>query len=362
MADRKMKRWFFLTLFGSVGLLALIAAVMIFVDPYFHYHKPIPGITYRLFSERYMNRGIAKYFEYDAVITGSSMNQNFKATQMDELFQTNTIKIPFSGAGFQEVANNIEVALTSGNEVKYVLWGLDYNGILRESYYKGYDDYPEFLYDENYWNDVSYFWNKTLLFEGLISNLLLTLQQEESTTFDEYTSWEVGGGWEQISKTYRRSEEILPMKRLNEVEEVESWKVEENIGKNVVDLAKKYPDTQFLIFYTPYSALYWESLYRDGNLVRQLEAEAIATKALLSCDNIKLYSFARETEVTGNPENYRDKEHYVAAINDSILEWIKEDRGLITKDNYQELLQWEYDYYMNYDYDRLYEGYEEYMN
>ena len=200
-----------------------------------------------------------------------------------------------------------------------------------------------------------------MLFEGLISNLLLTLQKEESTTFDEYTSWEVGGGWEQISKTYQRRKEILPMKRLNEIEEVESWKVEENIGKNVVDLAKKYPETQFLIFYTPYSALYWESLYRDGNLVRQLEAEKLATEQMLTCDNIRLYSFAGETEITGNTENYRDKEHYVARINDLILEWIAKDKGRVTKENYEELLQWEYDYYMNYDYDSLYEGYEEYM-
>ena len=362
MKETKRKQWFFLTLGGTAAALLLIAAVMIFVDPYFHYHKPIEGITYRLFSERYMNDGIAKHFEYNAVITGSSMNQNFKASKMDELFGTNTIKIPFSGAGFQEIAKNIEVAMDSGNEIKYVLWGLDYNGIIRDHYYKGYDDYPEYLYDNNPWNDVSYFWNKTLIFEGLVSNLILTLQGEESTSFDDYSTWDVGGGWEQIHHTYKRSEEILPMKRLNEIEEIESRKLEDNIRINIVELAKKYPQTQFLIFYTPYSALYWESLYRDGHLVRQLEAEKLATELLLTCDNIRLYSFAKETEITGNIEYYRDKEHYVSEINDKILKWITSDQGRITKDNYEEFLQWEYDYYMNYDYDRLYEGYEKYMN
>ena len=29
----------------------------------------------------------------------------------------------------------------------------------------------------------------------------------------------------------------------------------------------------------------------------------------------------------------------------------------ITKDNYEEIIAWEREYYMNYDYDTLYEGY-----
>ena len=132
-------------------------------------------------------------------------------------------------------------------------------------------------------------------------------------------------------------------------------RVRKNITENIVNLVNKYPDTQFLLFYTPYSALYWESIYRDGTLEKQLELEAIATELLLECDNVKLYSFARETQITGEVNLYRDKEHYVAEINDCIMTWIARDYGRLTKENYQELIRWEYDYYMNYDYDRLYE-------
>ena len=85
-------------------------------------------------------------------------------------------------------------------------------------------------------------------------------------------------------------------------------RVRKNITENIVNLVNKYPDTQFLLFYTPYSALYWESIYRDGTLEKQLELEAIATELLLECDNVKLYSFARETQITGEVNLYRDKE------------------------------------------------------
>ena len=349
----KQKKWFLGTMIGSMGALLLILLAMVIVDPYFHYHGKIPGISYRLYYERYINSGIVKNFEYDAIITGSSMNQNFKTSQLDELWGTNSVKVPFSGAGFQEIMRNLERAFASDNEVKYVLWGLDYNGLYRIYYYKAYDSYPEYLYDNNILNDVSYVWNKELIFQGLINNLLMTLQGEESTTFDEYGSWDVGSGWDTISQTYQRSEEILPMQM--ELTEEDAEIVKRNIKDNIVDLAKANPEVQFVLFYTPYSALYWESIYRDGTLQKQLLCEEIATEMLLECENIHLFSFAQETDITGNIENYRDIEHYTKEINEKIIQWITEGKGRVTKENYKELIEWEKEYYMNFDYDSLYQ-------
>lgn len=348
----KHKKWFLGTLAGCVAALLLILMAMVIVDPYFHYHGKIPGMSYRLYHERYINAGIVKNFEYDTVITGSSMNQNFKTSQLDRLWKVHSIKVAFSGAGFLEIKENLERAFESKNEVRYVLWGLDYNGLHRQKDYKKYEEYPEYLYDRNLLNDVSYVWNKELIYQGLVADLFMTLQGEEGTSFDEYSSWEGGHGWESISKTYQRSEEILPMQ--TQITKQQEETVRENIQSNIVDLAKAHPDTQFVLFYTPYSALYWESLYRDGTLLAQLEYERIATQMLLECDNIHLYSFCQETEVTDNIENYRDKEHYISQINEKILEWITQGKGKVTKENYEELLEWEREYYMNFDYDSLY--------
>ena len=359
MTEKKQKKWFFTTLLTTISVLLVIFLAMVIVDPYFHFHGPVKGISYRLYSERYMNSGIARHFDYDAVITGSSMNQNFKTTQMDELFGTNTIKIPFSGAGFEEIKDHIEIALNSENDVKYVLWGIDYNGLNRDADWKRYDEYPEYLYDKNPFNDVFYIYNKTILFEGLVNTFLYNLSGKETTTFDEYSSWEAGSGWESISKTYRREKDIMPME---DITEEEILRVKNNITENIVNLANAYPETEFLLFYTPYSALYWEDLYRRGMLEKQLEMEAIATELMLECENIKLFSFAGETNITGDINQYRDKEHYIAPINELILEWISSGHGLLTKENYQELIQWEKEYYQNYDYDSLYVGYEEYMH
>ena len=349
----KQKKWFWSTLAGSGIVLFLILLVMVIADPYFHYHGKIPGMKYRIYNERYINVGILENFEYDAIITGTSMNQNFKTSQLDALWGTNAVKVPFSGAGFKEIRENLEKAFESDNEIKYVFWGIDYNGLLREADYVAYEEYPEYLYDNHILNDVSYVWNKEILVSALLTNVFMTLQGEETTTFDEYASWDVGRGWDFIKLSYCRKQDILPMESGLTTEEKAT--IEENIRTNIVSLAKAHPETTFVLFYTPYSALYWDELYREGMLEKQLFSESIASELLLECENIRLYSFFDKTDMVCNLDNYRDTLHYVNDINDAILNWISKDEGRVTKENYREVIQMEYDFYMNYDYDSLYQ-------
>ena len=353
----KQKKWFWGTLAGCGIVLFLILIVMVIADPYFHYHGKIPGMRYRIYNERYINIGILEHFEYDAIITGTSMNQNFKTSQMDELWGTNAVKVPFSGAGFKEISENLEKAFESGNEIKYVLWGIDYNGLLRDADFVAYKEYPEYLYDRNIFNDVSYVWNKEIMVSGLLTNVFMTLQGEETTTFDEYASWDVGRGWDFLKLFYEQSTEILPMEKELTSEEIAV--IKDNIMTNIVSLAKKNPETKFVLFYTPYSILYWNNIYRDGLLEKQFLCEQIVTEMLLQCDNIYLYNFFDKTEIICDLDNYRDELHYVNDINDKILDWITEGEGRVTKENYLNKLKEEKEYYINFDYSLLYPKYDE---
>lgn len=353
----KQKKWFWGTLAGCGTVLFLILVIMVIADPYFHYHGKIPGLKYRIYNERYINAGIVDHFEYDAIITGTSMNQNFKTSQMDELWGTNAIKVPFSGAGFQEIRENLERAFASDNQIKYVLWGIDYNGLLREADYIAYPEYPEYLYDHRILNDVSYVWNKDILVSDLLTNVFMTLGGEETTTFDEYASWDVGRGWDFLKLSYHQPTEILPMQE--ELTPEEAAMVRENIRTNILSLAKENPDTKFVLFYTPYSILYWNNIYREGLLEKQFLCEEIATEMLLECDNIYLYNFYDKTDLVCDLDNYRDYLHYVNDINDQILSWITEGEGRVTEENYRARLKEEKEFYGNFDYSLLYPGYGE---
>lgn len=352
MREQNAKKWFFTFFIIQVSILIFIILSMVLVDPYFHYHKPLPGISYRLYEERYINDGISRHFDYDAMITGTSMTQNFKTSEFDELFGVKSVKEPFSGAGFEELSENLGRALSYNENLHTVLMCLDYYGFNREHDWKQYEDYPEYLYDENVFNDTSYVLNKAILYRGLFNTIYLTLAGEEGTTFDEYSAWAAPYGFAQIMESYERLEEKKEM--ASGLTEEEKERVRKNIERNLLPVIEQYPDTEFYFFYPPYSILYWDSLDRDGTLKAQLEAEEMVTDLLLSYDNVRLFSFFENTELICNLDNYRDKEHYISEVNSYILDQMSRGNYEITRENKEAHMAFMRQFYLNFDYEAFY--------
>lgn len=352
MEQQLIKKWFQKCIFFMLLTLFFIFALVWIVDPYFHFHRPFSFIKYRLYEERYINDGIGRNFDYDAIITGTSMAQNYKVSELNELFNVNAVKMTFSGAGYKEISDNIDRALTRNPSVKKVFYSMDYNGFIREKNWAGYESYPTYLYDDNPINDVAYVFNKDVLFHGVLTNVVMTVSGSESTTMDEYSSFVRPTGIEhlmQYSDRYDINEDIPSY-----LYEYDYNLLVENIDQNIVQLASKYPDVEFYIFYPPYSICYWDKLFMDSGSLRQFQAEEKVAEMLLECPNIKLYNFNNQYDIITDMDNYSDREHFTADINSLVLQWLNEGTGLINKDNYLLRLEEEIDYYTNYDYDSVY--------
>lgn len=347
-------KWLKKCIAALVGSVVLIFVLCFVFDPYFHFHKPFSFVSYRLYDERYTNDGISRHFDYNAIVTGTSMAQNFKTSEMDSIFGTQTVKETFSGAGYQELSQNLERALKRNADLKTVIWTIDYNGLIRDKDWTQYEGYPTYLYDDDPWNDTEYVYNKSIFYHGVLPNIVKTVLRHPSTSMDEYSAWNKETGLQYIMQSYERWEEKAPMEQGLSAEEREM--VIENIKENIVDLVNQYPDTTFYLFYTPYSICFWDFQNQEGLMLRQFEAEQIATELLLECPNVRLYNFFDKYDIICNLNNYRDKEHYSAEINSRILSWIKADEGIVTKENYMDKLEAEKEFYLNYDYESIYEG------
>ncbi len=352
MTQKDSKKWFFKCLAVLAALLGLTAVIVIIVDPYFHYHGPLSFLSYKLYDERYTNDGISRHFDFDALITGTSMAQNFKPSEMDALFGTNSVKEAFSGAGYQEIADNLDRALTRNGEVSTVLWTLDYNGLLRDYNWAQYEEYPTYLYDDNPFNDVSYLFNKSVFYHNVLPNIVRTLSDEPSVTMDEYSAFQAGTGLDQILSSYDRNNVNKDVP--TEFGEQERAAVTKTITANVTSLVNRYPHVTFYIFYSPYSICYWDSLNIKNTIYRQTQAERTATELLLACPNVRLYNFFDQYDVICNPDFYSDSGHYSAEINSRILGWIADGTGLVTEENYLDRLEAEYEFYTNFDYGSIY--------
>lgn len=351
--EQQQKKWFIRCI--GMFVAAVVAAVLLvwLVDPLFHFHKPFPFISYNLYDERYVNDGILRHFDYTTVITGTSMAQNFKPSEVEALFGGTCVKATFSGAGYAELSDNIRRALERNKELQTVIWTMDYNALIREADWGQYDEYPTYLYDDNPFNDVSYIFNKTIWYHYVMKSLMMTLTGTPSTTMDQYASWDKETGYQHIMANYNRWETRVDM--IEGLDAQAKVMVAENVQKNFVDLVNDYPDKTFYIFYTPYSIYYWDFLNQEGMMQMQFDAEQIATELLLECPNVKLFNFHDQHDIINNPNNYRDKEHYAAEINSRILTWIAGGKGLVTKENYKERLEQEKDYYLHFNYERMFQ-------
>lgn len=185
----KEKKYFKILIFLIALFLIIIGGTVVIIDPYFHYHKPLKFLSYRLGNQRYINDGIERHFEYDSIITGTSMTENFKSSLFDKLFNSNSIKVPFSGGSYKEINDNLERTLKRKKDIRYILRGLDYGAIIQNSEYMRYNDFPTYLYDDNILNDYKYLFNKEVIIKEIGRVVVYTLFRKNTTTFDEYSNW-----------------------------------------------------------------------------------------------------------------------------------------------------------------------------
>lgn len=348
-----MKAWIGKSILIVFVGLTLLGGVVVYIDPYFHFHAPLKQFQYPMDNERYQNDGITRNFEYNAIITGTSMTENFKTSEFDRLFSVNAIKIPFAGAKYKEINEALQRAIERNKSIKCIVRGLDGSFLLYDKDMQYRETYPDYLYDKWLINDVSYVFNKEVLFGNVRDVIDYTYSGQKSPSFDEYMYWAdvFTYGRDAILEHYSRGakQELCSLS----TEDVE--RLEANLEQNVISTIKENPQIDFYIFFPPYSIYYWDELYCCGTIKKQLDAEKYTIKKLVSYENVYMYSFHDEYDMICNPNLYKDKSHYNADINSRILQWMSNGEHRLTEENYEDYCERIEQFYMTYDYDGLFE-------
>lgn len=344
-------RWTAVTLGLTVAILSAFAFVTAYIDPLFHYHEPLPNYAYPLDDMRYQNDGITRNFEYGGLITGNSMVQNFKTSEAEALFGVPFIKVPFSGAYYKEINDNLRRGFAV-KDISYVIRALDFNMIDKDKDAAAHDDYPNYLYNNNPFDDVNYVLNKSIFFDRTRRVLKYTAAGGESTTFDEYVNWNSSFtfGAEAVLASYSLG---VAASSPRSISEEERQTVLENIRQNVTDLADEHPKTAFYLFFAPYSICHWDISHNNKSVDYWIDLEQIVIEELLQHPNIKLYCFFTNFNMICDLDNYKDLIHYGEWINSWMLEQMHDGNYLLTKDNYLEHLEAMREFYNSYDYASL---------
>lgn len=347
------KKWLVGVLAAFLVSIGIPAAMIAYIDPYYHYHKPLKEYSYTAEDEPYyMNDGIMKYFDYDSIITGTSMSENFKASEAEKLFGGSFIKVPFYGGSNKEINDRLYRAFEGGRSPRIIIRSLDCYSWEKDKDFS-YHDYSDmkYFYNDFVLDDANYLFNYRILRDCVLPSLFRSDKSSpKQIDFDAYCSWELPHGKEIVLSSYEHKEEALPNEPITEAEKE---KVLETNRQNTVAMAAEHPETTFYYFYPPYSICLWDEFHSQGKLLWTLGAEKAITEELLAYPNVRVFSFWNNQELFCNLDNYKDIEHYISEINSSMLEWMKEGKYQLTKENYQQYYQDAEEFLLNYDYSQF---------
>lgn len=363
---KKSRTW--LLTFAAVSIAAGIAvtSVTVHVDPFMHYHKPLTDqYFYALNNERSQNDGITKHFDYDGIITGTSMTENFRTSEADRIFDADFIKVPYSGGTFKEINDNLATGLRTHPKTQYIIRCLD-------RYLFDWDkdsmrtdmgiDFPTYLYDQNPLNDTKYVFNRDVIY----SDDYNMIQNHKDgtvpgiTSFDDYANWmsSYTFGNQTVLHTVFTDDTSYEQgfhkaKKQVDLTNKEKQTIHDNVIQNVTDLADQYPNTSFYYFLPPYSAAYWGGLLQEGQFERQIQLEKYAVSLILPHKNIHLFMWNR-FDLTDDLNNYKDNIHYGEWINTWMLEEMKKDDGRLKENDYKSVIDKEAEHYRTFDYSTLF--------
>lgn len=348
----KYNTWIIGTLVLTLAALILFAAFTIYIDPWFHYHAPLKKYAYPLNNAVYQNDGILRNFKYNSLIIGTSMTENFKTSEANELFHEEFIKIPCAGEGYKRANDLLTRAYKSGHDIKYVIRSIDYTKLIRDKDYYEYSGYPLYLYNDNIFDDLNYVLNKSVFINQTYDVIRYTKEGNTTTSFDVYNNWSAYRtyGMQAVLSSYHLEEKAQHIQTLTDEERI---MVQENVRQNVKTLILQHPETTFYLFFPPYSICYWDELHNNGQVDWRIDAEEIAIKELIDIPNVKLFSFCDDFDLICNLDNYADQAHYGEWVNSWMLEWMYADKHLLTEDNYQKYLETIRTFYNTYDYASL---------
>ena len=323
------KQWGLITL--SLLLLSIggIIGAVALIDPFEVYHQAtafIPPITNG--TQNYANAGIAKSYDYDSVIIGSSMTENFRPSQLESLLGGRFVKLCINGGSPFNHKQMMDLAFST-HDVARVFYGLDVEA-LTYFYTTPKCEMPDYLYDDDLFNDTAYWFNHSVLLR-YIPQCLKTLGQSDPDLRDTMYMW---GDLYEYGREAALRDVTITGETVDHGETQEEPQLSQqsklNVYHNLLPFIEAHPETEFIVFLPPYSLVQWTSFYQQGTMGYHLSQKEAVIRILLGYENVQVYDFQAELAWVTELDNYIDAWHYGPWINDAIVKRVAAGENRIT--------------------------------
>ena len=183
----KAKTFVWAVLAAVLGVLGALALVLALTDPFFVVRGLDEEDTALFSNQRYEMAGLIRNQDYSAVVMGTSLVANYRASWFTEGLGKETLKITFPDGWLSEFDTALHLAYQTHPELDTVFFGLDLNILIRPDSQRDVE-LPMYLYNTNPFDDVQYFLNKETYIQ--VAKLLVNRLNGGTTTLDNAYVWD----------------------------------------------------------------------------------------------------------------------------------------------------------------------------
>lgn len=345
----KARTFFFAALTGVLCCFAALVLTVSVEDPFFVLSGIDEGETALFDNQRYQMAGLIRHQDYSAVVMGTSLVANYRASWFTEGLGEKTLKITFPDGWVTEFDAALDLAFRTHPELDTVYFGFDPNILIRSDRERTVE-LPWSLYSVNPFDDVEFLLNAdTLQYEALS---WVERQSQAAVTLDEAYVWDkdhifskgyalAGYPRPEVSGTVLPADAFLAA-------------ADENLAV-VCRWAEEHPDVEFRVWFPPYSILYWDLRTREGSAEAVITAVEHAARRLMDCGNVSVYCFLDAYDVITDLDNYTDHVHCSGAVTSWAAQNLMSGGGQLTPDDLEERMDGLRQMAASYDYDSIFE-------
>ena len=149
-----------------IVLVVFVYGLILAVDPYQNVPFSLPLDRAPISTnQRFSYPALARQADFDSAIIGSSTLRLLNPENLDSLTGARFVNLAMNSATAYEQMKILDLFMRQHPQAKYVIIGIDDSWCKREASYEKYTfrAFPEWMYDENRWNDLLYLFNDKAL-------------------------------------------------------------------------------------------------------------------------------------------------------------------------------------------------------
>ncbi|MBO5891828.1 MAG: hypothetical protein J6Q30_03845 [Oscillospiraceae bacterium] len=337
MKKYSASKWIISFICCLIAIMLLLAAIAFVVDPFMQFR--IRDNTYML-QERYVSAGLVKNYDYDTLIVGSSMIQNFDMDVFRKELGGKPLHIGVGGMQPPEIIQILHCAYETQKADKYFV-GIDLMAFQNEN---KESHIPQYLLKDDLLSKLRYLLSYEVWFRYLPVDVAFVLADQVGVELPaEYAnkkSIDKLGNWSSDYPVW--GEQVVIDNYITgkyEVSKVDSTNLLPRITSNIDKFFNEcdFEKGEHIFFFPPYSSLCWAEYQNRGQFEIYLQAKQYFIEKAMQ-HNLSVYDF-QGAEFTMDLSNYKDTTHYMSHINDWMVKCFANKEYLVTRENAMELEQ-----------------------